>query len=132
MKIKSIEETVWNDRPSSWCGVSYDGFIITLEDDTQIKMGISSQQSCCENWGYLISEDDLEEFVGADYLRVQVVDEALETVEENGDYSGSCMFVNIETSRGVLQFVAYNDHNGYYGHSAVVIENGVTTHSDTL
>jgi hypothetical protein len=30
------------------------------------------------------------------------------------------MFVDIETDRGVLQFVAYNAHNGYYGHKARV------------
>ena len=40
----------------------------------------------------------------------------------NGDYfEGGVMFVNITTSKGVLQFVAYNEHNGYYGHSACVI-----------
>ena len=31
------------------------------------------------------------------------------------------MFVNINTSNGALQFAAYNEHNGYYGHEAVVI-----------
>jgi hypothetical protein len=30
------------------------------------------------------------------------------------------MFVNIDTSRGRLQFVAYNAHNGYYSHEATV------------
>ena len=31
------------------------------------------------------------------------------------------MFVNVETDKGLLQFVAYNEHNGYYGHEACVI-----------
>ena len=36
-------------------------------------------------------------------------------------FEGGVMFVNIETDRGVLQFVAYNQHNGYYSHEAKVI-----------
>jgi hypothetical protein len=41
---------------------------------------------------------------------------------EGGDsrYSGNIMFVNLTTDRGALQFVAYNIHNGYYGHEATV------------
>ncbi len=31
------------------------------------------------------------------------------------------MFVNLETNVGLLQFVAYNSHNGYYGHDAVLV-----------
>lgn len=34
---------------------------------------------------------------------------------------GGAMFVNLETSEGLLQFAAYNSHNGYYGHEAVLI-----------
>jgi hypothetical protein len=34
---------------------------------------------------------------------------------------GGAMFVNLETSEGILQFVAYNSHNGGYGHDAVLI-----------
>jgi hypothetical protein len=128
MKIKSIEETTWGR--GSWSG--YDGYVITLEDDTQIKMGISNGQSCCENWGYLTSEDSLEEFVGAEYLSAEVVDSKLATTSLGSVYESDCMFVNIKTSKGVLQFVAYNEHNGYYSHEAVVIENGTTTHSQSL
>lgn len=131
MKIKNIEDTSWSDRPT-WYSSGYDGFIITLEDDTQIKMGISNGQSCCEQWGYLISEDSLEQFIGAEYHGVEVVNEKLETVSMHNMYEGSCMFVNIKTSEGVVQFVAYNEHNGYYGHQAVVVEDGTTTHSESL
>ena len=31
------------------------------------------------------------------------------------------MFINIETSKGTLQFAVYNCHNGYYGHAVKVI-----------
>jgi hypothetical protein len=131
MKIRSIEETSWN-RKDSWYSSGYDGFVVTLEDDTQIKMGISNGQNCCEQWGYLISEDDLSEFVGAEYFSVEAVGEALEHVAVKGGYEGGIMFININTSAGVLQFVAYNDHNGYYSHQAVLIEDGTVTHSESL
>ncbi len=42
--------------------------------------------------------------------------EELESLE-----SGGAMFVHLETSEGLLQFVAYNSHNGYYGHDAVLV-----------
>lgn len=27
--------------------------------------------------------------------------------------AGSAMFINVETTRGLLQFAAYNEHNGH-------------------
>jgi hypothetical protein len=131
MKIKNIEDTSWSNINGLW-PPGYDGFIITLEDDTQVKMGISNGQNCCELWGYIISEDSLERFIGAEYHGVEVVNEELETISMRNIYEGSCMFVNIKTSEGLLQFVAYNEHNGYYGHEAVVVEDGTTTHSESL
>ncbi|MEL3959481.1 hypothetical protein NST17_20225 [Caldifermentibacillus hisashii] len=41
------------------------------------------------------------------------------------------MFVDIITSNGTLQFVAYNEHNGYYGHEAKVISTQIE-HSEFL
>lgn len=132
MKIKNIEDTSWSSSDGYWSN-GYDGFVVTLEDGKQLKMGISNSQNCCESWGYMISEDSLDQFIGAEYHGVEVVNEKLETVQhESAFYEGSCMFVNIYTSEGVLQFVAYNEHNGYYGHEAVVVEDGTTTHSETL
>lgn len=130
MQITSIVETTFKTGENSWSG--FDGFVLTLENGTEVKLGISNGQNCCENWGYLISEDNLDEYVGAQYQGVEVVDTKLATIELNGTYESDCMFVNILTSKGVLQFVAYNEHNGYYGHDAVVIEDGTRVHSTTL
>jgi len=33
------------------------------------------------------------------------------------------MFVDLLTNIDVIQFVAYNEHNGYYGHTASVSSN---------
>lgn len=130
MKIASIKEVTFGKENSTW--YSYEGYEVTLDNGQSIKMGIDNGQSCCENWGYIISEDNLSQFVGADYYGVEAVGQALEHVEIKDVYEGGIMFININTSEGVLQFVAYNEHNGYYSHQAVVIENGTCTHSESL
>ena len=97
------------------------GFSITT-DRQVIDIGISQDQSCCENFGYFVSEDDLTPFEDALLYGVKHVDECLNVTDlpEYGMDSGDTMFINFETSKGTLQFVAYNSHNGYYGHRAWV------------
>lgn len=131
MKIKTIEETSWSRSASSWSG--YDGFIITFADDTQIKLGISNGQNCCEQWGYLMSQDDFSHFIGAVVLNIEGVDSRNASIDLGRElYEGNAMFINIYTTAGLLQFVAYNEHNGYYSHEAVVVENGTVTISESL
>ena len=36
---------------------------------------------------------------------------------------GGVVFVNFDTSAGLFQLVAYNQHNGYYGHEVLVVSN---------
>ena len=133
-KILSIVETSFTkeDNDASW-STEYDGFMITTEVQV-IKMGISNSQHCCENWGYLMSEDDVTSFVGADLISISVVDKGLnkKCIEVGERIEDGCvMFINIETSNGLLQFVAYNSHNGYYGHSAFV-KSSMLKHEETL
>lgn len=98
-----------------------DGYLITT-DQGYIWAGISNYQDCCENWGYMASHDDFEDFLGSDVLSVRVVDEALNVsvLKDNDLHEGDCIFVNIETNKGTLQFTIYNVHNGYYGHAVTV------------
>lgn len=123
-KILKIEQHSERER---WSRM--DGYAITT-DNQVIKLLIDSDQSCCENFGYFMSEDDLERFIGSNLIDITITDTALNThklLNNNLDaeppyvYEGGIMFVNIHTSGGVLQFVAYNEHNGYYGHEAKVI-----------
>lgn len=122
--IVRIEEASWSKPDNRWCG--YDGFTIITDQQT-IKVGIANGSSCCENWGHLASQDDLSGFAGAELLNIKITDTALRTYTQEelptqGEYGdGGTMFVDFETSKGVFQIVAYNDHNGYYGHEAVVI-----------
>lgn len=125
-KIKSIEEKTFKISEDQWG--AYEGFEIATSKQT-IRIGIDNSQCCCESFGSIMSVDDVKEFIGANIRQIVRVDEALNTkvVEAVGDLDeGGAMFINIYTSRGLLQFVCYNAHNGYYGHSAVVVSQQLT------
>ena len=112
------------------------GFKVTTSKQ-EIQLLIDNHCSCCEQWGYFWCNDDPIDFIGASLLSVSIVDTALNTlimdeVEELAwQDAGETMFVNLTTDRGVLQFVAYNCHNGYYGHKATVISKQLN-HSEYL
>lgn len=108
-----------------------DGYAIVTDKQT-IKLLIDNQQDCCEEWGYFMSDDDLEYFIGSNLIDVAVVSDSvplcIKKLREHLPYGiedGDVMFVNIITDKGVLQFVAYNAHNGYYGHDAYVFSEQV-------
>lgn len=93
-----------------------------------ITLCIKGGQRCCERFGYFWCNENPDEFIGANLLSVRVTDDALsEGVLKENDldrstkyFQGRVMFINLETDRGTLQFVAYNEHNGFYGHEALV------------
>lgn len=119
-KIKSIEEVIGLVRSS----IGYDGYRVET-NTTVVLVLIDNGQSCCETWGYFSSEDNLQEYVGAELSEIQLTDKALNytKVEESGYYEegGGIQFVDFYTSRGVFQLAVYNAHNGYYGHGILVI-----------
>lgn len=121
-KILEIVETGFDfeNDSNSWYTQGMDGFRI-LTDKQEILLGINGSQSCCESFGYFMTNDNVEEFLGASIHEIRLTNTLLEVENFDKKYSGDVMFVNIETNRGTLQFVAYNDHNGYYGHDAVVV-----------
>lgn len=133
-KILKIEECFGFDGiKDAWC--EQDGFKITTTEQ-EIYLVIDNIQCCCENFGYFMSEDNIDNFIGTELLDIKITDTMNKSItvdvlkenyldfdpEGNIDiYDGDIMFVDIITSNGVLQFVAYNEHNGYYGHDAWVI-----------
>jgi hypothetical protein len=107
------------------------GYKITTSAQ-EISILIANFQSCCEDYGYMVSEDDLESFIGADLYSIKTVDSAL-TVNELSlkEYSidqGACVFVNLETSKGTIQFTLYNQHNGYYSHDVKITSKQLNEH----
>jgi hypothetical protein len=104
--ISKIEEVDSNNNS---------GYLITTNKQ-KIEILIDNLQDCCEEWGYVCSEDNPNDFIGAKLLNIVLVDEGLKTYDFVGDSECTAMFINLETDKGLLQFVLYNIHNGYYGH----------------
>lgn len=127
--INEIHDWKQNDDDYDW--LKFDGYEIAT-DQQHILLLITGDQQCCESFGYLLTEDDPSKFIGATLLGVDRIDMArnektvfLRRALGWEDYydldEGDAMFVNVKTDRGTLQFVAYNAHNGYYGHEVRII-----------
>lgn len=105
---------------------TFAGFTIVLSDGELLTLGIRNDSICCERWGYFMTNDKPDDFIGAELREVKVVDESLnvatleKALQREVVNETNTMFVNIETDRGTLQFTAYNEHNGYYSHEATV------------
>ena len=109
--ITAIQELVDGDE--------FDGYII-ITNKQQIKILITNYRNCCEDWGYLSTNDNVNDFLGCNIDNITLVDEALDVtkVPSEADLdSGGIIFVNINTNQGTLQFAVYNGHNGYYSHT---------------
>jgi hypothetical protein len=127
--ITAIQHISWTDTSERGVRIDIEGFAISTTAQT-LRMGIASQQDCCENWGYFMTNDDTRAFIGARLLAVRLVDTSLnvrtlqmrmkEPQVHDDDEIVATMFVNLETDRGTLQFTAYNEQNGSYGHAALI------------
>lgn len=110
-----------------------------VTDKQSIKLYIDNDSSCCEKWGHFWCNDNPQDFIGAELRSVSLTDTALNEAQMKANdlnpnkkwFEGNVMFVNLETDRGTPQFVAYNEHNGYYGHKAKVRCTQLT-HDETL
>ena len=132
LKIEEAQfdtEDLLKTEANPYEGFGCDGYVITT-DTQEIKLGITTGQQCCEVWGYFMSQDNPSDFVGSHLLGVSITDDKLRT-HQLLDFDGVAMFVNVQTDRGLLQFVAYNEHNGYYGHMACVLSNQIN-HSEMI
>jgi hypothetical protein len=97
-----------------------EGFRI-ITDKQSIEIGIGAKDDCCASHGYFWTPDNIKEWEGAELKDIKIVDIGLnkKKLEEIGDLDGGdVMFIDFETNKGVLQFTAYNSHNGYYGNIA--------------
>lgn len=121
-KIIKIEKRSFWYKSQFLPRLEADGYCIET-DRRNIYFGINNCQQCCEYWGYLTSEDDLSRFEGAVLFEISSSNTAMKTVEmklkDDNITSSDLVFINVLTNKGVLQFTAYNEHNGYYGHDVV-------------
>jgi len=131
MKILKIEE-IFNFKPdieSSWYS-TFDGFRITT-DSKVFELLISNGQDCCEDFGSIVSEDNLDDFIGSEIKDFKCVDSAdyndiplFKKANNDSEYVDvfDCAFIDFNTNKGTIQFAVYNHHNGYYGHDIVINE----------
>ena len=122
LEIREVENSSYEGADSWFKG---DGFLIKT-DKQEIKILISNSQDCCEQWGYFCANDDFKDYIGAELNNIKFVDDCLnkKILDQKLEYGideGEIKFIILETSKGDLQFSVYNNHNGYYGHSACVI-----------
>lgn len=92
-----------------------DGATLILRDEAQY---------CCET-RYMHTHDDLNDYVGARLLGVEIkeVDPVADEWNENTEWGvHDVQFLEIQTSAGALTMVTHNEHNGYYGGFNVVAE----------
>jgi len=85
----------------------------------------------------MCSEDEPADYIGAELLKVELTDVALnkEKVEKTAQYGfdgGGIQFVDFVTTKGVFQLAVYNAHNGYYGHGIALAVGDTVLHEDTL
>lgn len=125
--IESIKEVTDVAIPTTY-GYSntYDGYEIKTNKQL-IQILINNGQNCCEQWGYLSSNDNLSEFEGAELKEIIQVDTSLNSkvLKDIHLDEGEAIFINLETSNGTLQLAVYNSHNGYYGHAVIVRSNNL-------
>ena len=121
MKILSISQDGFSRNEQYGYRNSYEGFKIQTTEGV-VLIGISDEQQCCESSGYVTTLDNAEDFIGAELLKVDLVDTEYNPQELPLNYSrdANTVFINVLTSKGLFQVTAYNDHNGYYSHHVFV------------
>ena len=124
-KICSIEKIDHDDEDThcyNWSG--YEIITTTYVHNFTIQNG----DQCCELWGCLLTNDNKEDFIGAsvkdiNFTTLGHLDKKKFNIDRMDDDGDEVVFINVETDRGTLQFVAYTMHNGYYGHEVKYTRN---------
>lgn len=132
-KIEIIEEVY--DLKSGNDYYAYDGYKVKTNKN-EFYILIENEQSCCESWGYLSTNDNVNDFIGKTIKKVVLTDTNLSNKEiEELRYldEGGVQFVSFYMTDGdVLQLAVYNSHNGYYGHDILIAQNEDVLLQDTL
>lgn len=66
---------------------------------------------CAKHW--FDSNENLSDYIGAEYYGWELT-EAKKLNSERSRYSHEVCFLNVKTSKGVCDFQAHNENNGYY------------------
>ena len=91
---------------------------VTLEDNVlvlrleggQELVFSDNQQNCCES-RWMSTDDNLEEYVGAQFVGAELKGHSSLPGGEAHDIE----FFEVQTTKGCFTMVNHNEHNGYYG-----------------
>ena len=117
-----------------------DGYVVRMSHHHTIKILIANRQECCETWGYMSSEDNLDSYVGAELQEIRLTDTALNQAvidslfpcpEGLGIHLG-IQFVDFVTDQGTFQLAVYNYRDGSYSHDIRIIQDDEVLLDDTL
>lgn len=98
----------------------HDGGLYLMFSDGTSATVYDDAQHCCEH-RYITCDDDPEALVGGELLSI----EEKEGGEPEADYHDMChdtMFVEVQSSKGLVTLTTHNEHNGYYGGFSVRIK----------
>lgn len=114
---------------------SYDGYELET-DKNKFYILIENEQNCCEDWGYLSTNDNIKDYIGKTIKKVVLTDTNLSNKEfDELEYldCGGVQFVTFYLTDGdILQLAVYNAHNGYYGHNIIIAQNEDILLEETL
>lgn len=122
---ETIQKVIYHDDlvedHEEWVGIE-------LQTSHQtIKVFINSTQYCCENYDILMVTPDKQlnpkELKGYTIQKVgwgkQTIHPDYKWIVENNSLFGEDVYyaiVNVETNKGLIQIIAFNNHNGFYPH----------------
>jgi hypothetical protein len=139
-KIKSIQKV--KDNQIKTFAEKFCGYIITLEDDSEIKLLIEQTTYCCEDYNivmlfpfYKIKNNNLSEQEELKDVEIKTIKFGIDihpeykeqarykqvpTISITWEKEINSAVIDIQTSKGLVQVVIYNYHNGNYRHNMYV------------
>lgn len=101
-----------------------DYLLLVFADATALKFW-DGGQSCCESrWMTCDDAPEFDRYIGSTFIGADIV-EGGNIGEGYGEHE--TQFLNVRTTKGVIQAVTHNEHNGYYGGFSVQASNDIGT-----
>lgn len=95
----------------------YEGYELKVGADEYVRVMIENSHLCCERWGVRVSCPNAA--VLADYVGERITDIRWAPSPKVGAQDFTDFYeapVEIQTTRGLLRIVPWNEHEGYYSH----------------
>lgn len=109
---KALESCIGQKIKAATLDEEGDGALVLVMGDGQTLRLFDNGRSCCES-RYLTCDDDLDQFIGAELIDIEVSDGP--TVETEYGEPHETSFLRVKTSLGDIVATTHNEHNGYYG-----------------